>query len=223
MSELLLLDRAGRRRSPADARLLHRPTAAEQGLPLSRRSSEDRADHRRHAYGRRRRAWATPAWLDRRPVARLAAYPASAGARRRRARSRARRVARASARADGAAKSAWTRGAGTSSSHGSSYESSFPSALCPVSSTPGRVVARGRVPAPEPSCGARGGRSGHPATVRSTSAPARSRRRNGPPRRTASSSSSASSATATSASPRSTSKASTTPRSSTRSTPATRP
>jgi site-specific recombinase XerD len=49
---------------------------------------------------------------------------------------------------------AWTRGAGMSSSHGSNYESSSPSARCSVSSTAGRVVASGRAPPPEASCGA---------------------------------------------------------------------
>ena len=41
-----------------------------------------------------------------------------------------------------------------SSSHGSNYESSYPSDPCSVSSTAGRVVASGRAPPPEASCGA---------------------------------------------------------------------
>ena len=97
----------------------------------------------------------------------------------------------------------------------------LPVGPCSVSSTAGRVVASGRPPPLEPSCGARPSRpvSADGSLRISCGTPTPSRWL---AKACRSSSSSANSATATSASPRSTSKGSTTPRSSTPSTPAAR-
>jgi hypothetical protein len=223
MSELLLLDRAGRRRSPATMPGFHTggpsrnkgfrcpadPPKIEKIIAVMRTAGDD-------ARGRRPRG--------------LIVVPGAPGCvSRKRWRSPkatsitgAARCSCVGARADVAAKSAWTRGAGTSSSHGSSYESSFPSALCSVSSTAGRVVARGRVPAPE-------------TELRRTAVSAGVRRRFAPHQlRHAHAVEMAHEGVplvviqrqlghSNPASPRPTSKASTTPRSSTRSTPAVRP
>ena len=82
MSELLL-DAAGRRRSPATMPEFHacRPPA-QQGNALPRRPADDRGDRRRHAACRRRRPRAPTARPDSRPLARRAAHPRGARARR---------------------------------------------------------------------------------------------------------------------------------------------
>ena len=80
MSELLL-DRAGRRRSPATLPIRRRPSAAQQGSALPRRSSPGRGDHRRHARRRRRRARRPATRTGRDSLARRAAYPRGARAR----------------------------------------------------------------------------------------------------------------------------------------------
>jgi site-specific recombinase XerD len=63
MSEMLL-DRAGRRRSPATMPGFHagRPPR-NKGLRYPARSAQGRRDHLRHVHGRRRPARATPTWL----------------------------------------------------------------------------------------------------------------------------------------------------------------
>ena len=88
------------------------------------------------------------------------------------------------AKADVAAKSEWTRGDGANYSHGSNCGSSFRSALCSVSSTAERVVASGRPPALELSCGAPPLQPVS-ATGRPAPAAARACRRNGSRRRSA--------------------------------------
>ena len=137
-----------------DAGPPRRPTPAEQGSPLSPRSAqvEEIVSVMREAgndlHGRRLRGLTVSSgapdcrsrkrWRSPKPIWITGAARCSCVAER----------------ADAAARSAWTRGAGMSSSHGSNYESSSPSARCSVSSTAGRVVASGRAPPPEASCGA---------------------------------------------------------------------
>ena len=74
-----------RRPSPItghDAGLPLRPTAAQQGPSLSRRSADRRGDRRRHAPGRHHAARLADARADRRALARRAAHPRSARAHR---------------------------------------------------------------------------------------------------------------------------------------------
>jgi hypothetical protein len=155
MSEMLL-DRAGRRRSPATMPGFHAgrsprnkglrypadPPKVEEIVAVMRAAGDD-------AHGRRLRGLIVVLWraglriqealalaeadLDDRRGALL--VRGGKGGRRR-------EVGR-------------TRGARTSSSRGSNYVSGFPSALCSVCSTAGRVVASGRPPLLELSCAAR--------------------------------------------------------------------
>ena len=127
MSELLL-DRAGRRRSPATMpgfyagrpprnkglRYPADPPKVEEIIAVMRAAGDD--------------ALRPPAArADRDPVAGRAAHPGSARARRGRPRSRAAaRYSSAAARAAGAARSAWTPGAGRSCGPGSSCALELP-------------------------------------------------------------------------------------------------
>ena len=156
MSELVLLDRAGRRRSPATMPGFHtgrpprnkglrypaNPPKIEEIIAIMRKAGDD-------AHGRRLPGLIVVLWRAGHRIQEALALAESdldhgRGALLVRRGKGGRRP-----------ESAWTRGAGTSSSHGSRYESSFPSALCSVSSTAGRVAASGRAPPPEASCGAR--------------------------------------------------------------------
>ena len=205
MSELQL-DRAGRRRSPATMPGFHTgrpprnkglrypadPPKVEEIISVMYTAGND-------AHGRRLRGliWSSGArgcasrkrWRSSRAIS-IPVAP---------------RCSCVAGRADAGARSGWTRGAGASYSHGSSYESGFPSALCSVSSTAGRVAASGRAPPPEPTCRAppsqRVSADGSPHTSCGTRTPSKWLAK-----ACRSWSSSASSATAISASPRSTSK-----------------
>ena len=223
MSELLLLDRAGRRRSPATMPGFH--TADRRGPrvsaipPIHRRSRRSSPSCARPGTTRMGDA----AWLDRGPFGAPGLRPGSAGARRRRSRSRTRRVARALGQGRTSPRSRHGRvglGRAPAMARATSRASRRPSVLChqrpdawsPVVECrrPNRAAAHGRL--------SRASGDGSLHISSGTLTPSK-----WPTKAYRSSSSSASSATATSASPRSTSKASTTPRSSTRSTPAARP
>ena len=178
MSEMLL-DRAGRRRSPATMPGFHagRPPR-NKGLryPADPPKVEEIASVMREAgnelHGRRLRGLTVSSgapdcrsrkrWRSPKPIWITGAARCSCVAER----------------ADAAARSAWTRGAGMSSSHGSNYESSSRSARCSVSSTAGRVVASGRAPPPEASCDAQPSQRGSADASPPTSS-GRPRRRNG--------------------------------------------
>jgi hypothetical protein len=73
-----LVDAARRRPCPTST-LVDRRETRVSAIPPIRPELRRR---RRHADGRRRRARATPAWLDRRPLAGWTAHPGSAGPRR---------------------------------------------------------------------------------------------------------------------------------------------
>ena len=84
----LLLDRAGRRRSPATLPgFQRRPGSEQQGAALPGGSAQGRRDRRRHARRRRSTARRPPTRSDRDPVAIRAAHPGRARAYRRRPRS----------------------------------------------------------------------------------------------------------------------------------------
>jgi hypothetical protein len=219
MSEVLL-DRAGRRRSPATMPGFHagRPPR-NKGLryPADPPKVEEIVSVMRTAgdapHGRRLRGLIVVLWRAGLRI-REALALAEADLDYRRGALLVRR-----GKADVAVKSAWIRGAGTSFSHGSKYVSGYPSAHCSASSTAGPVVISGRPPPLEPSCVVR-----PPPRVSADDSPHISCGTRTLSRWPAKAchwwSSSASSATATSASPRSTSRGSTTQRSSIPSTPA---
>jgi hypothetical protein len=152
----MLLDRAGRRRSPATMPGFHAgrpprnkgvrypadPPKVEEIIAVMRTAGDD-------AHGRRLRGLIVALWRAGLRIQEALAlaeadldYRGGALLVRRGKGGRRREVG-------------MTRGDGTSSSHGSSYASGFPSALCSVSSTAGRVVASGRLPPLEPSWAAR--------------------------------------------------------------------
>jgi hypothetical protein len=186
MSELLLLDRAGRRRSPATMPGFQtgRPSR-NKGFRYPRRSTEDRGDPRRHAHGRGRRAWATlrgvivvlwRAGLRIQEALALAEGDLDHG---RSAFARASRQGRTSPRGRHGRVGL---GRPPAMARATSRASRWPAVLCPQRPDAWSPVVECRRPNRAAAHGRRGGR---PATVRSTSAPGRSRRRNGPRRRTA--------------------------------------
>ena len=154
MSEMLL-DRAGRRRSPATMHGFHAgrpprnkglrypadPPKVEEIIAVMRKAGDG-------AHGRRLRGLIVvrggPGCASRKRSRSLKPISTTGAVR----------CSYVAARADVDARSAWTRGDGKNSSHGSNYVSAFPSALCSVSSTAGRAVASGRRPRLERSYGA---------------------------------------------------------------------
>ena len=221
MSEMLL-DRAGRRRSPATMPGFHArrpprnkglrypadPPKVEEIVAVMRMAGDD-------AHGRRLRGLIVVLWRAGLRIQEALAL-AEADLDYRRGALLVRRGKGGRSRAVGM--DAW---GGTSYSRGSSCVSGFPPVLCSVCSTAGRVVAYGRPRPLELSCGAppplRVFVEGSLHTSCATPTPSRWLAK-----ACRSSSFSGSSGTATSASPRATSKGSTTPRSSTPSTPAAR-
>jgi integrase len=152
MSELLL-DRAGRRRSPATMPGFHAghppgnrglrypadPPKVEEIIAVMRAAGDD-------AHGRRLRALIVILWRAGLRVQEAlalaeadlisAAAPSWSGA----------------ARAGAVARSAWTPGAGTSCNRGSRRGSSCPSGRCYASSTARPAAGSGQAPPPAPTC-----------------------------------------------------------------------
>ena len=155
MSELLL-DRAGRRRSPATLPGFHAGHApGNKGLryPADPPKVEEIIAVMRAAGDGRARP--PPTRTDRDHVASRAAHPGGARARPRPISINAAAHSwSGAARAGAVARSAWTRGAGNNSSPGSSCGASSRSVRCCASSTARRADATGRPPRHAPSCGA---------------------------------------------------------------------
>jgi hypothetical protein len=168
MSELLL-DRAGRRRSPATMPGFHAgrpprnkglrypadPPKVEEIVAVMRTAGD-------RAHGRRLRSLIVILWraglrsrkrsLSRKPISITAAV----------------RCSFVAARADVVARSAWTRGAGRSSSRGSSCESSFPSGRCSASSTVRHAAGIGAAPPRERTCAGRPSQRAYVGALRRT-------------------------------------------------------
>ena len=161
-----------------DAGLQLRPTPAQQGPPLSRRSADRRGDRRRHAPGRHHAARLADARPDRRALARRVAHPRSARAHRGRPRRPPRRSARPPRQGRPPREVGMDYWAWNNSTNGSTVRVELPVGplVCILTgATRGRAWSGRRPRTTAPDHGARG----RPATIRAAPAPPRPRRRDG--------------------------------------------